>query len=119
MGVDYTAFACYGVRIKCTEPDSDKIDEAIPRETRVGFSQWGSRPYGGAWGYVLIIDGTYEEIDLRGGTAVGIRPLPKDRDWNQVDAVMRLQDAVHAIKKAGIMCEFEDEPCWMVGGRIW
>lgn len=117
MGVDYTAFACYGVRLKCTERDVDKIDEAIPRDTKVGICEWGSRNYGGAWGYVMTYGDTYKETDLR--REASIRPIPRDRDWDQLRAVMALQDAVHAIKKAGVECEFDGEPGWFVGGRIW
>ena len=117
MGVDHTTFAFYGVRLDCGERDQDKIDEAIPATVRVSILAWGSRPYGGQWGYALALSESYKEVDFDRG--VGIRSLPNDRDFDRLGAVTRLRDAVHAIKKAGIECEFDGEPGWLVGGRTW
>lgn len=117
MGVDHTAFAFWGVKLDCSERDQDKIDELIPDALRVGVADWGSRPYGGQWGYVLYLKETYGEIDFDRG--VGIRALPNDLHWDRVAAVMRLQDAAYALNKAGIECRLDGESGWLVGGRTW
>lgn len=116
MGVDYTAFACYGVRIKTNERDADKIDEAIPARIGVGFCEWGARPYGGAWGFVLTVGDTYKEVDLRGGNA-NVRAL--DSVTDHVAASAKLLGALSAIRSAGIECEFDGPIGWLVGGRVW
>ncbi len=115
MGVDHTAFAVYGIKIDCTERDSDKIDEAIPSSTGIGICEWGSRPYGGSWGYLLTVKGTYQEVDFDRG--VGIRALSAKGDLVAKGA--QLVEALEAIQRAGIKCKFDGEPSWFVGGTTW
>lgn len=118
MGVDHTAFACYGQRIEVVgRVQQDDLDEKIPSACRVGIVDWGSRPYGGPWGFVLVLRESYAEIDFDRG--VGIRALPRDRDWDQVGAVSRFHDAIHALKQAGFEVVTQGESGWLVGGRTW
>jgi hypothetical protein len=120
MGVDHTAFACYGVRVQAPQfpkTSTDELNEAIPSKLKVQFVEWGSRPYGGAWGLVLMLDESYSQVDFNEG--VGVRALPSDRDWDQVRAFGRLADARDALKAAGFTVEFDKEPAWFVGGNTW
>lgn len=119
MGVDYTAFVCWGQRIKARRNLVDQLEANSPLLSKysVGYAEYGAANYGGDSGFVLTINGTYAEVDVKHDPDA--KPIPRDRDWNQVDAVMRLQDVAHDLRKAGVEVECEGEPGWFVCGRVW
>jgi len=119
MGVDYTAFVCWGQRIKAMRATSGILDDnsALLARYRVGFAEYGSRNYGGNGGFILMADETYHAVDFDEGDLA--KPLPHDRDWNQVDGVMRIQDVIHELRKLGAEIETEGEAGWLVCGHVW
>jgi len=120
MGVDHTAFACYGVRVDAPQfpkLSTDEMNEKIPTKLSVELVEWGSRPYGGRWGLLLMLKESYASVDFDDGVVA--RELPSDRDWDQVRVFGRLADARDALKAAGFAVEFEKQPAWFVGGNAW
>lgn len=57
MGVDHSAFACFGVKVVLNEGfDPDDLDTALQRaRPRLTYLEWGSRNYGGDGG-LLVAD---------------------------------------------------------------
>src|SRR5690606_33826917 len=102
MGVDYTAFVCWGQRVKFTRDLRDALEEhaSLLSDNRVGYAEYGARNYGGDGGLILIIDGTYTSIDVKHDPKA--KPLPCDRDWNRVDGAMRIQDVVYGLRQRGV-----------------
>ena len=119
MGVDYTAFVCWGQRVKAKRGLSDVFEErgSLLKKYRVGYAEYGSRSYGGDGGFILTLDGTYTEIDVKHDPIAKL--LPHDRDWNQVDGVHRIQDVIYELRQSGVELELEGEAGWLVCGHVW
>jgi hypothetical protein len=118
MGVDYTAFVCWGQRVKAKRGlvDIFENNSSLLRKHGVGYAEYGSRNYGGDGGYVLMLDHTYTEIDMRREACA--KPLPKDRDWDQVRGVSLIQDVLYELRRAGAELETEGDFGWLVCGLV-
>jgi hypothetical protein len=120
MGVDYTAFVCWGQRVS---GDHRKLINAFEEQSAllskhgVGYAEYGSRNYGGDGGLVLTVDSTYHGVDF--DDAPLFKALPKDRDWNRVDGVMRIQEVIYELRKKGVEISGEGEVGWLVCGHVW
>lgn len=122
MGVDYTAFVCWGQRVYGENGTSRGLadlfesNNSLLSKHNVGFVEYGSRQYGGDGGFILTYGDTYVEIDMRREAVA--KPLPKDRDWDQVRAVMSIQDVLHELRKRGAKIQAEGETGWFVCGHV-
>lgn len=120
MGVDYTAFVCWGQRVT---GDHRKLSDAFEEQSSllkkhgVAYAEYGSRNYSGGGGLILTVDRTYHAIDFDQSPLFKL--LPKDRDWNQVEGISRIQDVVYELRKGGVPIEADGEPGWFVCGHIW
>ena len=118
MGVDYTAFVCWGQRVKAKRGLVDHFENHsdVLTKHRVTYAEYGDRQYGGNGGYILMAEDTYTEIDMRREACA--KPLPKDRDWCQVGAVHRIQEVVHELRAHGADIEPEGDYGWLVCGHV-
>ncbi len=107
MGVDYTAFAVYGQRIKA--PPGVDAHELDVNDILEVF-EYGSRFYGGEFGYILGVRSSYESVDIgHGGTLC--EPL-NDQPFGGLEFVLEQE-----CKRLGLTA-IDKQPSWFVCGWI-
>jgi hypothetical protein len=109
MGVDHTAFACFGRPIKSlgTADGSDEARSLIGKKCDI--AEWGSLGYGGGGGYIVAYRDAYGTVDF-------------DDGYTRLDTAAVTPEAMtaaidKAIAKLG--AEPDGEPGWYVGGHTW
>lgn len=126
MGIDRSAFTCFGARIakrKTIDPatvDSNHINAVIMRHANhpnVAIYEWGSRQYGGEWGFVLALVETYDAVDFDCGGE--LRKLERPSDAKFIEALNRLDAACEEAGRGGYEVVRTEEPHWFVGSRVW
>jgi hypothetical protein len=116
MGVDYTAFACWGVRVTgATADDFEKHSSILGKaEDALSYATYGAASYGGDGGIMLIISDTYASVDMR--REPGARAIPREIPSNRWEAV--LHQTRERLREQGVQIEFEGEPGWHVCGLV-
>lgn len=109
MGVDHTAFACFGRPIKNLgkAADSDEARDLVGRKCDI--AEYGSLAYGGGGGYIVAFVGAYGSADF-------------DDGYTRLDGSgAKQEDMIAAIDKAitKLGAEPDGDPGWYVGGRTW
>lgn len=114
MGVDHSAFVCYGVQVSLKDgAKADDLDDWLGgdgRDLDLGYVEWGSRSYNG-----------------RGGFLVGDRLSSGVSDFDDASPGMLAvdnppSDTLHRLKTAverGAPFTLESGIGWWFGGHTW
>jgi hypothetical protein len=106
MGVDYTAFSCFGVRVDIDIKHKYAVEDGLI-QTPFEIFEYGSRQYGGPHGFILALKDSYVSVDFEGDELV--------RELERIDG--RVTRGLTETAKA-FELPTKGEPRWFVCGLV-
>lgn len=111
MGVDHSAFACYGAKIDLNDGvDIDTLDTWLAgKKIGLGYMEWGSRSYGGSGGFLVCASKSGITVEA------GCAQIP-DVDPS---VAAGLKEKIAKAIADGAPFTLASDVAWWVGGHVW
>lgn len=100
MGVDRDTYHAWGQEIAISgNQDASAIDVLNAKIAPFGavIVEWGSRWSGQEHGHLMVLKESVSRMDFESSKL--LRTIPADRDWNQVNSIGLIQEAIYQLRE--------------------